>query len=245
MIRLSFSPIEEWRRACISAPVFDAAVVYDLRQRKEFRAHIQARSLRCVGIDQESQVSALQRELKSAACLREAVGLPHHQNWRMLKVLEDSRQMRPLRLADKNHLALPGLCEVLEAFDDHGPAPNALVSEDVVQHASEGIGAQHANYEWRSRVCEAALGPVDELREVVQESRLKLIFGRRRDLRAGRGRKTERRNGHEHYRQELPANQKRMWQRNFHSSAPRLSAALADRQLNRELPVHRRHVSFA
>jgi hypothetical protein len=96
---------------------------------------------------------------------------------------------RPLRGRDEEDVHLRRVRRVSEPSHRKGPAEDGLAGDGLVEYGPEGIVAEDADDERRARL---GVRPLHELREVVQERRLHLVFGGRGELGRARRRSGQR-----------------------------------------------------
>jgi len=128
-------------------------------------------------------VVVFEGKLDCAACFREAVSFSHKQNACSVQSHNDVRQMKALRLANENHMALPDLCDALESFDHHRPIGDGLTFKNLINRVSKWIGPEDAKDEGGLRACKAGGGPINKLRKVKKKGGLELVLTRRLRLR--------------------------------------------------------------
>ena len=82
------------------------------------------------------------------------------------------------RSADEDDLAMARLAGFFVTPDDDGMIPDRLSTQSIVDYRAERIGAHDTDRERRLRCGIDFRRPIDELREVVDESGFELVFAR-------------------------------------------------------------------
>jgi hypothetical protein len=133
-------------------------------------------NLRRIGISRKRAAtpnpSIVHDEIDHAAVLEKARCFSHGQN--PLSSLAEQQEDIPFRGAHKHELA--GVLPSRQAANDDAPAIDGLVLNHAVQNAAKRIVTDDANGKGLLRLPRGRHRPLDETKEIQQESRLYLVL---------------------------------------------------------------------
>src|SRR5438874_6730920 len=176
--RVSFWRMERSRSGRMPLTSSGPRPRHERGQLQELGAQLQARLLRPARVDLEADLVGLDDEVDVAAVVGEAVGVSHDEDAGPVQGLEDGREVLALGRADEDDLGLPHLVDARQPAHLDTPAGDRLAGHGLVEHAPEGIAAEHGDDEGLPRAVERVGGPLDEACEVEEEARLHLVFAR-------------------------------------------------------------------
>src|SRR5665213_1699064 len=151
-------------------------VVHHLGQGEQLCTELQASSIRRVSVNHKSYMVVLDSELDGSARRCKTICLPNEQYICSSQAFENFRYVYSFGSTNENHLAAPSVCVALQSLNRKMSASNHLSLQLVIEKMSERILSKNTDREERLRTCKAIGRPVNKLREVKQESRLKLVL---------------------------------------------------------------------
>ena len=152
---------------------------------QQLRADREAGRASRFDVDAQPNAIVLRRELNHDAVLRSAVEVGHGKRAAVRQGRENLRQLRALGAVDVQNLTVADFIDAVKAPHQQRMFADLLAVHRLVQMCSEGIVAQDADDEGRIGRGECLGRPFHEVREVVNEDGLDLVFGGR--FRGARG----------------------------------------------------------